>query len=636
MKFFIDKEKAHKNSRLFLTLFAINVVIISALNAALVFIFLSRIYDRMAPTPKLFLAPFFISICVFLIATLIAQKRLRDGSAVAQLLGGRLLDFPIKDEKEKRLFNIIEEMSIASGVPIPFVFVLDHEETINAFAAGADPKNAAIAVSRGAIEALSRDELQAVVGHEFSHILNDDMELNSQVGGAVNGFMFFMKLGEVLIRGNRRSYRSSRKKGGGSGPLILFAVGLYILGGIGFVLGRYMQGLISQQREYLADASSSQFTRNPEALARALAKIYNGKGSQLSQSDKYELAHIFFADSLGNKASFFFKTHPPLLERIAKLLPPGHLIESFINQASVKANKEDSDRMIKEVHRQRLNHLIEENSDQLEKIQIHASAIGTMAIEVLRTPTEEHFLKSKESLENIPAPLHQQLTNPQNAKAYLLAVVISTNDDPESLLKTIEQSFPDQRQAILECLDFISKDPRHRTLVFHLALGTLRAQNQEEKNSLWTLLFNAFQSDKTLKLSEALLLFIARDQLMGQKSKAPKLQKATAHHAAALARLAFWLNENSLSIESSHLVKNEIEKNFWIQVPRIPNQQISWLLLEESLSRVSRMQLELRTKAMDTLLKSLPENAHIEQKENLRMISLCLGLPIPPLLERLH
>lgn len=636
MKFFIDKEKAHHNSRLFLTLFAINVVIISALNAALTFVFLTRIGDRLAPTTKLFLAPFFISIFVFVIATMIAQRRLRDGSAVAQLLGGRLLQFPLNDEKERRLFNIVEEMSIASGVPIPFVFVLDQEETINAFAAGADPKNAAIAVSRGALEALTRDELQAVVGHEFSHILNDDMELNTQVGGAVNGFMFFMKLGEVLLRGNRRqSYTGSRKsKGGGSsGPLIIFALGLYILGGMGFILGRYMQGLISQQREYLADASSSQFTRNPEALARALAKIYNGKGSRLSQSDKYELAHIFFADSLEGKASLFFKTHPPLLERIAKLLPAGHAIENFMNQAAVKANKQDSERVIKEAHRQKLNHLISENSEQLDKIKIHASAIGTLAIEAMRIPTEEHFQKSKEVLDNIPTELHKRLLDPENARAHLLAVVISISDDPQSLLKTIAESFPDQKLSTEDCLDFISLNPRNRLLVFQLSLGALRALPIEEKSALWSLLFNAFQSDKNLCLTEALLLFIARDQLMPQKSKAPKLQKPGAYHAAALARLGYWLNNQNLSDEKTLQIRNEIEKTYLLPVPRIPTQNLTWLLFEESLSRLSRLEIETRTQSANMMLKFLPENPSPGQMENFRLLSLCLGIPIPLNLE---
>lgn len=629
MKFFIDKEYAHRNTRLFLWLFVANVLIISALNAALIYYLLAFKYDRLAQTPKLFLIPFFISIMVFVIACYYSILRLSDGGKVATMLGGRLLQFPLTDESEKRLYNVVEEMSIASGTPVPFVFVLDGESSINAFAAGSDPKNAAVAVTEGAMKALTRDELQAIIGHEFSHILHDDMELNSKVAGAVNGFMFFMKMGEVMLRGNRSSSTGKRKADGSAAALWIFALGIYILGSVGFFLGRYMQSLISQQREYLADASSAQFTRNPAALAQALAKIYNGHGSALSKGDKYELAHIFFADGLSSFASQFFKTHPPLLDRIGRLLPEGSKVEEFIFEKSVRAEgKENAQRVIAEVHKERIRKVMDENPQDIEKLAMHASAISMSTLQALRVQTDEHIKISQELLAQIPDSARSDLQNPDNAKANLLSVVISTNDQPDHLIKAVSEGHPDKMPLIERNLAMIRINTAIRLLLFQLSLSPLRTLSKEEKSMTWTLLFNAFQSDQTLTFTEALFLFLAKQALMPPiKTTTQVSQKPSPFHAAAVARISYWFGLNV----SDQELRNDIELITGIPVPKIPEQKLSWLLFEDQLSKLLRLDLNNRQKVVSLFLKQLPIEHPADQGETFRLLSLCLGVPIPPL-----
>lgn len=229
------------------------------------------------------------------------------GSTVAESLGGRLVESNTTDPNERKLLNIVEEMSIASGVPMPQVFVMDDESGINAFAAGHTPSDAAVAVTRGCIQTLNRDELQGVIGHEFSHILNGDMRLNIRLMGIIFGIVSLVTIGRILLR-----VRSSGKN---QNPLPLFGLVLILIGAVGAFFANLIQAAVSRQREFLADAAAVQFTRNPGGLSGALQKI-GGAGSVLESDHAQEASHLFFSN--GVKSSFFnaFATHPPLAERI--------------------------------------------------------------------------------------------------------------------------------------------------------------------------------------------------------------------------------------------------------------------------------------------------------------------------------
>ena len=245
----------------------------------------------------------------------------RGGASVAELLGGRRVEPTTQDEGELRLLNVVEEMSIASGLPVPAVFVLEGEAGINAFAAGHTSSDAAVAVTRGALDSLTRDELQGVVAHEFSHILNGDMRLNLRLMGLLFGIFLLSVVGRGILRGGMmgRGRRSGGK--GGGGQVALVGVVLIVLGYLGVVFGRLIQAAVSRQREFLADAAAVEFTRNPAGLARALRRIGAGGGSRIQNHHAQEAGHLFFAGGTGKALLRLTSTHPPLEERIRRLDP---------------------------------------------------------------------------------------------------------------------------------------------------------------------------------------------------------------------------------------------------------------------------------------------------------------------------
>ena len=235
----------------------------------------------------------------------------RGGRAVAELLDGRLVNSNSTDAHERKLLNVVEEMAIASGVPVPQVYVMDGEAGINAFAAGHSASDAAISVTHGAVTLLTRDELQGVIAHEFSHLLNGDMKLNLRLMGLIFGILCLTVIGRILIRA----------RGKNAWPFLLLGLALIIIGFVGVLFGRLIQAAVSRQREFLADASAVQFTRNPLGLVGALKKIGGAtEGSELQSHRAEEASHFFFANGL--KSEFFgFATHPPLEERIKALDP---------------------------------------------------------------------------------------------------------------------------------------------------------------------------------------------------------------------------------------------------------------------------------------------------------------------------
>lgn len=233
------------------------------------------------------------------------------GSAVAESLGGRLIQSSTRDADERRFVNVVEEMAIASGVPVPAMYVLDQEEGINAFAAGRRPEDAAVAVTRGCLRTLSRDELQGVIAHEFSHIFNGDMRLNIRLLGMLGGIMALAVVGRILLHAGSRG----RKKDGTA--LALIGLAVMVLGYVGVLVGRILQAAISRQREFLADASAVQYTRNPSGIGGALRRIRESvEGSAVKAPQAAEVGHMFFGAA---SLSSLFATHPPLEERIRRV-----------------------------------------------------------------------------------------------------------------------------------------------------------------------------------------------------------------------------------------------------------------------------------------------------------------------------
>lgn len=240
------------------------------------------------------------------------------GRKVAAIMGGKPIDPSRGDLSlgEKRLQNVVEEMAIAASMPVPEVFVLADESAINAFAAGFSSQDAIVAVTEGALKHLSREQLQAVVAHEFSHILNGDMRLNMHLIAVLHGIVFISEAGAVLWR--HSVYQHKRRSGL---PTAVLGLGLFVIGYLGSVMAQAIKASLNRQREFLADASSVQFTRNPEGMSGALKAIdYHGRQAVLQNKRSIEVSHLFFAKAL-TKSQSLFASHPPLKARIKRIEP---------------------------------------------------------------------------------------------------------------------------------------------------------------------------------------------------------------------------------------------------------------------------------------------------------------------------
>jgi len=334
MDFFASQDVARRNTRRLVVLFALAVVfIVVAVNIAAGLIFQGASAKLDLDTgqghfnPQLAIAVTVATLAVILIGSLYKIASLREGgAAVARLMGGRPVDPNTDDPNERRLLNVVEEMAIASGAPVPEVFVLDEEKAINAFAAGNTSVDAIVAVSAGCLEQLTRDELQGVIAHEFSHIINGDMRLNLRLMGILHGILVIALIGSWVLYSMRFSggiRRGGKKEGGGLGmAILLFALALLVVGWIGVFFGRLIKSGVSRQREYLADSSGVQFTRNPLGLAGALKRIGGFvRGSKLESKNAEQASHLFFCNGLRKNMSGFLATHPPLTERIRRLDP---------------------------------------------------------------------------------------------------------------------------------------------------------------------------------------------------------------------------------------------------------------------------------------------------------------------------
>lgn len=312
MDFFESQERAKRNTGVLVALFVVGVVA----TVASVHLLLSFTIGRGNPMdPRMLLLAGGSVGAVVLVGTLVKQVQMSHGGrAVAEALGGRMIDPGSRDPSERKILNIVEEMAIASGMPVPPVYVMD-DDAINAFAAGNSPKDAVIGVTAGCIRELDRDELQGVVAHEFSHVFHQDMRLNMRLVAWLGGIFAISMVGRLILR-SMRGVRSSRDKNNGAAVAAMLGIGLFLIGIVGYFFGRIIQSAVSRQREYLADASAVQYTRNPEGIAGALERIgRSATGSRVSAPAAAEFSHFFFADGV----AALFSTHPPLEERIRRI-----------------------------------------------------------------------------------------------------------------------------------------------------------------------------------------------------------------------------------------------------------------------------------------------------------------------------
>ncbi|MBI1337223.1 MAG: M48 family metalloprotease [Phycisphaera sp.] len=367
-----------------------------------------------------------IAVCVTTVvalASLYKSAALKGGGrVVAETLGGRLIDPGSRDPDERKLLNVVEEMAIASGTPVPPVYIMEDEQAINAFAAGYAPQDAVVAVTRGCVQNLSRDELQGVIGHEFSHILNGDMRLNIRLIGILFGILALALIGQGVLRSLRYTRidtgRSRNGKGGGGGvilAIIAIALVLMVIGYLGVFFGNLIKAAVSRQREFLADASSVQFTRNPAGITGALKKIGGFSfGSAVTHPHAAECSHMYF----GSGVSSIFATHPPLGERIRRIDP------NWDGQYTV-IRTSDVDRQLKQASPLRTR----------ARGLAYAMALGAAAGERTEptpgtAPSRESLQEATRVLESIPQSLREAARMPMSAQAMVLSLLLQKADGP--------------------------------------------------------------------------------------------------------------------------------------------------------------------------------------------------------------
>ena len=322
MNFFDHQDAARRATRRLVVLFLVSIVaLVAVLYAPVGFLLANEAAQRRGPLPPLawwdpaaFLCVGGGACAVILLGAGVRRLQLTGGGkAVAESLGGTWVNPTGASPAERRLLDVVEEMSIASGMPVPPVYLIE-DESINAFAAGTSPRNAVLGFTRGAVDRLTRDELQGVVAHEFSHVAHGDMRLNIRLACAVAGVMVIALIGRGLMQVVARAPRGRSKKDDGV-ALALVGLLLVLVGSIGAFFGRILQAAVSRQREFLADASAAQYTRNPGALADALRRIAGVSDNRMTAEAASGLNHFFFTSAV----HAWLATHPPIEERIRRL-----------------------------------------------------------------------------------------------------------------------------------------------------------------------------------------------------------------------------------------------------------------------------------------------------------------------------
>ena len=458
----------------------------------------------------------------------------RGGPAVAESLGGTQVNPQTTDFKEQQLLNVVAEMALASGTPIPTVYLLRHEIGINAFAAGYAPDDAVIGVTRGCLEQLSRDELQGVIAHEFSHILNGDMRLNLKLMGILQGLLYIYIIGRILTRSS--SSHSQRRDR--DGRLFCFGLAIMAVGGIGLMFGRLIKSSVSRQREFLADASAVQFTRNPLGLAGALRRIGgHGTGSRLQSPKAESASHMFFGAVF--QPSFlqgWMATHPPLSERIRRMTGQS-VAPASVPTASIATPNE--------LANAGAMGLAAQGSPSTGSIPVGSASTGSTAaipqveqfMASVGTASPQHLTKAHAWLQSLPPELNEALRSPTGAMALVCSLLLDARPTVRSQqLKLVQASSlaiePAQVEQIADLLSGL--DARKYLPLLDLSIPALRTITPQQCADFFKQIQALVKADGKLSLSEYVL------QLIVQKRLRPHFQKQLEQPKAVTNLLPLW------------------------------------------------------------------------------------------------
>ncbi|MBZ0111519.1 MAG: M48 family metallopeptidase, partial [Thermoanaerobaculia bacterium] len=392
------------------------------------------------------------------------------GAGVAESLGGRRVDAATQDFAERRLLNVVEEMAIASGVPVPGVFLLDTESGINAFAAGFSVDDAAIGVTRGCLEQLSRDELQGVIAHEFSHVLNGDMRLNLRLMGVVHGILVLSLIGYWMLRLGGGNVGDRRGKGS---PILFVGLAIWVIGGIGLFFGKLIKSAVSRQREYLADASAVQFTRNPGGVAGALKRIGTAAhGSSLQSLHAEEVSHMLFGSGSGPSWTSFLATHPPLVDRIRRIEPT---FDGVFEVEPLPVQREPARPKVE----------AQSGLERLEGLILPAAVAPAAIIASVAQPTPAHIAYASAFLRALPPDLSEMARDEEGARAVVLALLLDSREGIRARQLGRLPVGGTLRRSVGRAWEGVSELPAEGRLpLLDLALPALRHQPRESYHEL--------------------------------------------------------------------------------------------------------------------------------------------------------
>jgi Zn-dependent protease with chaperone function len=563
-------------------------------------------------------------------ATLVKTAQLSSGgSRVAQELGGTLVSAETSDPLRSRLRNVVEEMAIASGVPVPEIYVMEHETGINAFAAGFAPGDAAIAVTRGALEMLERDELQGVIGHEFSHILNGDMRINIRLMGILFGIMSLGLMGRTVFRHMRFSSLGS-KRGKGAPVVIIIGLGLIILGSLGVFFARIIKSGVSRQREYLADASAVQFTRQSDGLANALKKIGGyADGSRIQAADPEEVSHMLFGT--GSKLSGMFATHPPLTERIQALDP------SFTGRDYPTVSL-----------RERTAGLVDMAAD--ERNMGFAGTTSTMAGSIsadsigdsVGRPTNEHVAFAARVRQSVPDNLYDAAHSSE--LSYLLVIALILDQHGRVLdrqFSLVSEQLGEQRTRLIREYynELKAAGPEYRLPLLEIAFPALRQRPAAQLVYLIDLTGRLIEVDGVIDLHEFCFYRVLATNLKQviDPSSAPKRQRAgrKAVRAAAVELLriaAHYGNDSATQGEAAFRTGLAAFGDWGDAYSYSGETQPSTAGLDRSLDQLATLNGDGRQMLLNAVTQVVmhDEQLTVAEAELVRAICASLEIPLPP------
>jgi Zn-dependent protease with chaperone function len=557
------------------------------------------------------------------------------GHTVAELLGGRLLHPQTTDPDERRILNVVEEMAIAAGTPVPPVYLLEKEQGINAFAAGHSPNDAVVAVTTGCVRRLSRDELQGVVAHEFSHILNGDMRLNLRLMGVLFGILLIGLTGWILFRssigvGARVGARDNRR---GGNPLPLIGLALYIIGYVGVFFANLIKAAVSRQREFLADASAVQFTRNPDGIAGALKKIGAlAEGSTINEPRAEEASHLFFGNAVCGVGQLFglLSTHPPLSERIRRIDPSfdGDFSKVSLVPPAARATMGESER------------------EAPGRSPRPRSMTFNPAEAIARVGTIEplQLIYAAGVLEEMSPTLAAQVRDPLGAQAVVFALLV----DPSEPVRQSQLSWLDAHvlpAVVREIRMFLPEAqrlvPEARLPLVELAVPALRQMTRAQVHDFITGVHTLVEADRQVSLFEYalqklllrhLVTYFVREKPPPAKfSTAAPLAEPTAVVLSALARCGHSSQDGVV-----HAFEEGVKVLGWSEsrLELSPHETIDLKAVNDALRTLDAAIPRLKKQILLACAACIGADGRVtvEEGELLRAISDSLGCPMPPLL----